>query len=219
MIKKGMEDGNWVLLQNCHLFKSWMGSLEGICAELNSREKYCSPDFKLILTSMPVSYFPISVLQNSLKMTTDPPKGIKANLRRTYSNIITEEIYDEPLIKQRIEEAGQTQYSGMTGQSETIDKVKIAEKRRAFKNLLFSLAFFHAVALERRKFGPLGWNIMYEFSDADLITSITMLKNFMQDNNEIPWDSIKFMTGQINYGGRVTDFLDNVLLMSILQIY
>jgi len=35
-----------------------------------------------------------------------------------------------------------------------------------------------------------------------------MLKNFMIDNQEIPWDSIKLMTGMINYGGRVTDFLD-----------
>lgn len=41
----------------------------------------------------------------------------------------------------------------------------------------------------------------------------------MQDNNEIPWESIKFMTGQINYGGRVTDYLDGILLMNILSIY
>ena len=46
-----------------------------------------------------------------------------------------------------------------------------------------------------------------------------MLKNFLLENEEIPWDSIKFMTGQINYGGRVTDDLDRVLLMNILAIY
>ena len=93
------------------------------------------------------------------------------------------------------------------------------EKRRAWHNLLFSLSFFHAVILERRKFGPHGWNINSEFSDSDLQTSITMLKNFLLENEEIPWDSIKFMTGQINYGGRVTDDLDRVLLMNILAIY
>ena len=41
----------------------------------------------------------------------------------------------------------------------------------------------------------------------------------MIDNMEIPWDSIKLMTGMINYGGRVTDHLDQVLLMNILSIY
>ena len=46
-----------------------------------------------------------------------------------------------------------------------------------------------------------------------------MLRNFIRDNAEVPWESIKFMTGQINYGGRVTDSTDNVLLMCILGIY
>lgn len=46
-----------------------------------------------------------------------------------------------------------------------------------------------------------------------------MLRNFIQDNAEIPWDSIRFMTGQINYGGRVTDSLDTVLLMNVVNIF
>jgi len=31
MIKEGKRAGNWVLLQNCHLFKSWMGKLAALC--------------------------------------------------------------------------------------------------------------------------------------------------------------------------------------------
>jgi len=53
------------------------------------------PDFRLILTSMPVDYFPTSVLQSGLKMTTEPPRGIKNNLSRSYMNIVTQDVYDQ----------------------------------------------------------------------------------------------------------------------------
>lgn len=74
---------------------------------------------------MPVEYFPVSVLQNSLKMTTDPPKGIKANLKRTYSNIVTQEVYDD--LQMLVPSQSQTQYSGMSsvgGPISEVDKTK-----------------------------------------------------------------------------------------------
>jgi dynein heavy chain len=60
-----------------------------------------NPDFRLILTSMPVEYFPQSILQSGLKMTTEPPRGIKANLQRSYNNIVTAETYNELLAGER----------------------------------------------------------------------------------------------------------------------
>ena len=39
----------------------------------------------------------------------------------------------------------------------------------------------------------------------------------MTESEDIPWDAIQFMTGHINYGGRVTDDNDRLLLMSILE--
>lgn len=82
---------------------------------------------------------------------------------------------------------------------------------------MFGLTFFHAVIQERRKFGPLGFNIWYEFNDSDLETSITMLKLFLDEQDEIPWEALTYVTGHINYGGRVTDDWDRVCILSILK--
>lgn len=184
LINEGRQNGNWVLLQNCHLFKSWMPQLEAICQTFEDDDSI-NLNFRLILTSMPKDYFPVFVLQSGLKMTTEPPRGLKANLQRTYMNAITQQTYDEiPDDKENTILV-----------SPDLDEEFSVTRRQAWQKLLFSLSFFHALVQERRKFGPLGWNKAYEFSDSDLLTSITMLKNFLLDNDEIPWDAMKFMTG------------------------
>lgn len=56
-----------------------------------------------------------------------------------------------------------------------------------FRHLLQSLAFFHGVCLERRKFGPLGFNIGYEFTDGDIRICVSQLKMFLTEYEDIPY--------------------------------
>ena len=81
---------------------------------------------------MPTLDFPTSVLQSGLKMTTEPPRGIKANLQRSYTNIVSSEMYEEGMKS--------TSQAQGTGSSEAFLK-----KDSSWHKLLFSLCFFHAV--------------------------------------------------------------------------
>lgn len=177
-----------MLLQNCHLAKSWMTSLENIVIQFGIDEADMNPEFRLFLTSMPADYFPVSVLQNGVKLTTEPPRGLRANLKRTYQNF-TDQFLTE------------------------------SKKPDDWRKLVFGLAFFHAILQERRKFGPLGWNIRYDFNDSDLETSTTMLRIFLDEQEDIPWDAMLYVTGHINYGGRVTDDWDRRCLITLLNKY
>lgn len=84
-IKEGARVGNWVFLANCHLSLSWMPQLEKIVEQLQTDTVH--KEFRLWLSSSPHPDFPISILQSSIKITTEPPKGIKPNMKRLYAQV------------------------------------------------------------------------------------------------------------------------------------
>ena len=73
---------------------SWLPRLESLIEDISfeltkkdkEREKKINTDFRLWLTTMSTESFPLSLLQEGVKMTKDPPKGIKANLEQIYLN-------------------------------------------------------------------------------------------------------------------------------------
>uniref|UniRef100_A0A0G4EZA7 AAA+ ATPase domain-containing protein n=1 Tax=Chromera velia CCMP2878 TaxID=1169474 RepID=A0A0G4EZA7_9ALVE len=186
MIEDGCSRGAWVLLQNCHLAASWMTELERIVESLSPEQVH--RDFRLWLTSMPAKTFPVAVLQNGVKMTNEPPKGLRANLGRSYEQMNDKQITD-------------------------------CSQPEAYTRLLFGFCFFHAIVQDRRKYGPIGWNIAYEFAKEDLIVSQRQLKLFLDNYDYIPYKVLNYIGAQINYGGRVTDDKDKRLIQYILKTY
>jgi dynein heavy chain len=185
-IENGQANGDWVCLQNCHLSSSWMPELERIQESQN--EDTINPEYRLWLTSIPTPVFPVPVLQSGIKLTNEPPRGLKANLKRTFLEIDDSE-YES------------------------------CSKPREYKKLLFALAYFHAVILERRKFGAIGWNISYEWMNSDFFISQAQLKMFLDQQPEVPYTALNYLCAEINYGGRVTDDKDIELIKSLLKRY
>nr|XP_060485343.1 dynein axonemal heavy chain 2-like isoform X2 [Panthera onca] len=72
LLREGVLQGHWVFLANCHLSLSWMPNLDKLVEQLQVEEPH--PSFRLWLSSSPHPDFPISILQASIKMTTEPPK-------------------------------------------------------------------------------------------------------------------------------------------------
>eukprot|EP01012_Entosiphon_sulcatum_P008694 TRINITY_DN14772_c0_g1_i1.p1 TRINITY_DN14772_c0_g1~~TRINITY_DN14772_c0_g1_i1.p1 ORF type:complete len:4302 (+),score=681.03 TRINITY_DN14772_c0_g1_i1:35-12907(+) len=192
-INEGKQHGNWVLLQNCHLYSDWMPQLQRIVEDYwrEDARKAIHNEFRLWLTSLPSEAFPSHILQNGVKMIQEPPKGLKANLLRSFTS---EEVLADP---------------------KTFTEA--CTKPREWKKLAFGLAFFHAVVQERRSFGPLGWNIPYEFNQTDLAISLKQIIVFLNESQEVPFDALTYLIGHCNYGGRVTEDFDRRTLMCILS--
>jgi dynein heavy chain, axonemal len=89
LIEEAKKSGGWVLLENCHLYPSWMPRLEEICELLalhttSGDSGSIHPSFRLWLSSYPSPHLPSLVLRDGIKMTNEPPRDLKSHLLRSY---------------------------------------------------------------------------------------------------------------------------------------
>ena len=283
ILEYGIKNGAWVLLQNCHLFTSFMPDLASIVQSLqqdytdkpiditgtkdeeNPKDKkgkskkndntnssntnnndatdkdnkdknkqsekntkkdnkvekekdpletVVNPNFRLWLTSMPVKTFPVSILQNSLKLTTEPPSGIKSNIKKLFNEITEEKT--EP--KSKPINTQDKKPEEIKAEQEKLEKDNIIKKQH-FTKLLYSLSLFHAVLQERKKFGPIGFNLRYDFNQGDFDTSSELVNIYLSEApvDEVPWDSIIYLIGEVTYGGSIVDETDRIVMNSTLN--
>jgi dynein heavy chain len=63
--------------------------LDGFAAEGSS------PSFRLFVSSDPATSIPIGLLERSIKLTNEPPQGLKQNLKRAFVFFNKEDIEDK----------------------------------------------------------------------------------------------------------------------------
>merc|ERR1719160_1459448 len=143
-MKLGFVAASWVILQNCHLGIGFMERMEDILGNTPD----IIEDFRLWITCEITPRFPIGLLQMAIKVTLEPPQGLKAGLSRTYQTLVSQEVLDK------------------------IDNEK-------WRLLLFVLAFEHSIVQERRKFGPIGWCVPYEYNSADFDACANFLERYL----------------------------------------
>ncbi|XP_053720928.1 dynein heavy chain 9, axonemal [Synchiropus splendidus] len=184
------KEGHWVILQNIHLVAKWLGTLEKLLEQLadGSHE-----NFRVFVSAEPSGtpeshIIPQGILENSIKITNEPPTGMHANLHKALDNF----------------------------NQETLEQCTWDNE---FKSILFALCYFHAVVAERRKFGPQGWNRSYPFNTGDLTISVNVLYNYLEANSAVPYDDLRYLFGEIMYGGHITDDWDRRLCITYLQEY
>jgi dynein heavy chain len=172
--------GGWVILNNAHLGIGYMNELE----DMLGKTPEIDADFRLWLSCEITETFPIGLLQMAIKVTLEPPAGLKAGLARTYSTMVSQELLD-----------------------------KIDHER--WRTLVYAMCFLHSIVQERRKFGPIGWCVPYEYNNSDLDACLLFLEKHVAATvivgQPVSWTTVQYMVSEVQYGGRITDDLDREL--------
>ncbi|XP_062930630.1 dynein axonemal heavy chain 17-like [Mobula hypostoma] len=180
--------GHWVILQNIHLVAKWLSTLD---KQVEQYSTGSHADYRVFMTAEPAASpeahnIPQGLLENSIKITNEPPTGMYANLHKAL------DLFNQ-------------------------DTLEMCSKESEFKCILFALCYFHAVVAERRKFGAQGWNRSYPFNNGDLTISVYVLFNYLEANPKVPWDDLRYLFGEIMYGGHITDDWDRKLCRTYLE--
>ncbi|RQM21208.1 hypothetical protein B5M09_003796 [Aphanomyces astaci] len=179
-LHEGWSNGNWVLLNNVHLMPKWL-------LELDKWFNSMHDDAAKVPISSNTLCLELDWLDKSIKLTNEPPTGLKANVKRALS---------------------------------CFPKAYVDDMEPRTRCILFGMCYFHALMLERKRFGAQGFNMSYPFSAGDLTSSATVLGNYMENAPaRVPWQDLRYLFGEIMYGGHIVNDFDRLVCNTYLQYF
>lgn len=183
------EQGGWVMLQNVHLMQTWLKTLE---STLEKVSKTAHEHFRCFISSEPPAFPDMQIV----------PESILQNCVKVAN------------------EAPQDLKANLRRAYAHFDQNRLNNSKKAneFKALLFALCMFHALVLGRRKFGFQGWSKAYSFNDGDLTICADILDNYLEKYDEVPYADLRYLYGEIMYGGHITDGWDRRTCNTYLQV-
>lgn len=183
-------NGGWVMLENIHLVTKWLHTLE---KKLEALSVNAHPNYRVFLSAEPAGDPSMHVI---------PISVLQSSIKIT----------NEP-------PTGMQANIHRALDNFAQEALERCSKDAEYRSILFNLCYFHAVVLERRKFGTIGWNRPYPFSTGDLMISTDVLYNYLEQFPKIPWTDLRYIFGEIMYGGHISDDWDRRLCSSYLDVY
>lgn len=156
------------------------------------------------------------MLHKGVRLFLEPPRGLKPTVLALYSSL----------------------------QQGCLASCDASGRGQQWQRLVFAAAVLHGLLCERRRFGPMGYNVPYEFTDGDFSCALSNIQGIVRDlNTELlvtpaitslsssggsgsnsgvgsrssVWEALLHIVGAICYGGRVTDAEDRRLLAAIME--
>lgn len=170
------------MLQNCHLGLEFMDELLTTLTETESIHESC----RIWITTEVHPKFPISLLQvnehclNHCHCRAHPSftqsfVSVLCYATNNISSLFQTSIKFTNEPPQGVKAGLKRTYAGLS--QEQLDYTSLPQ----WRPMLYAVAFLHTTVQERRKYGPLGWNIPYEFNQADFTASVQFVQNHLDD--------------------------------------
>jgi len=190
IVTRFAKEGGWVMLQNCHLMSSWVPKLERLL-EVVTEDAH--KDFRCFISAEP------------------PPIASWRNMPESLMQTCVKVANEAPADVQSNLIRAWDNFSRET--------IEASSRPNEMKACLFSLCWFHAVVCGRRRFGQQGWSRKYSFNTGDLIICSNVLRSYLDANPVVPWDDLRYIFGEIMYGGHITDPWDRRTCNTYLKLY